>query len=311
MGNNDEDRVPIIEARLLRTDDLIDLRLEATGCTLEPIDGGSELVCGPDSALVLHFPPQHIGEQVWQTMPAPPAPPPTPSQHVAAGPTRIVYQLAEGTRIPFTLDGVLAALPDLPLRVSKLATAAGEALDGAGPEPPADDETAIEAPYHLVVSPGPQGAFSHAVAPVGPPGRAELWRTRLTVRRDDGTLDDADAGRRIVRALWNRDQEQAPADFIPGSDDDQPLKPFDRYAIVAQTHGGIPENADTPSSWRISPCPASAPGSTGGRPGSSGRASLTTATKRSWAVTATCASSTGCSVPRRASRGCRWGHADR
>nr|WP_073185920.1 hypothetical protein [Tessaracoccus bendigoensis] len=246
MGNNDEDRVPIIEARLLRTDDLIDLRLEATGCTLEPIDGGSELVCGPDSALVLHFPPQHIGEQVWQTMPAPPAPPPTPSQHVAAGPTRIVYQLAEGTRIPFTLDGVLAALPDLPLRVSKLATAAGEALDGAGPEPPADDETAIEAPYHLVVSPGPQGAFSHAVAPVGPPGRAELWRTRLTVRRDDGTLDDADAGRRIVRALWNRDQDQAPADFIPGSDDDQPLKPFDRYAIVAQTHGGIPENADTP-----------------------------------------------------------------
>ena len=245
MGEREEDprdERPPVDVRLLRPRDLIDLRLEAPGCTIEPTDGGAELVAGPEASLVVHFPPQHLGEEVWQAgAPPPPVAPPTrPSGHVAAGPTRLVYAVAEGTRITYTLEGVLAALVDLPLRVSPNATAAGEPpVEERGPELPADLETAIEAPYRLIVSPSVRGAFRHSSQPVGPPDRAELWRTRLTVRTDTG-FDDEDADQRIVRALWNRDSDLPPQGF------DQSLDKFDRDAIVAQTHGGDPANAETP-----------------------------------------------------------------
>ncbi|MFC9919600.1 hypothetical protein [Agromyces binzhouensis] len=231
-----------LDARLLRPRDLIDLQLIALGCTIGPGDHGTELVAGPDASLLVVFPPQHIGEEVWQAGAPPPPPqvPPRPSRHVAAGPSRLVYALPEGTRIPYDVEGVLAALPSLVLRVSPNATPSGEPpVDGRDAEPPSRLETAIEAPYHLIVSPSARGAFRHAERPVGPPGRAELWRTHLTVRTEEG-LDDEDDGQRIVRGLWTRDHEVAPPNF------EQPLVASDREAIVDQTHGGDATNADTP-----------------------------------------------------------------
>ncbi len=233
-----------VDVRLLRTQDLIDLRLTAYGCTVEPVDGGAdggaELVAGADASLVVQFPTQHLGEEVWQAgaPPPPPAVPPRPSNHLAAGPSRLVYDVPEGTRIAYTLKDVLEAISVLRLRVSPNATPAGEAVD-RGVEPPGELETAIEAPYRLIVSPSERGAFVHSSTPTGPAGRPELWRTRLTVRTDDG-FDDRDEEQRIVRALWTRDHEQPPPAF------DQPLIPFDRTAIVDQTHGGNRENARTP-----------------------------------------------------------------
>lgn len=232
------DEPPRVDARLLRTIDLVDLRLEAPGCMLEPNGGGGELVAGPNASLIVHFPPQHVGEEVWQAGVT--DPPPLPlrhSGHIAAGATRLVYEVPEGSRIGYTLEEVLAALPGLMLRVSKNATAAGESSGGAT-EPPSELETAIEAPYHLIVSPSSRGTFTHPSTPKGPPDRAELWRTHLSARRDDGSIDDA--AQRTVRALWNRDADQAPPAFP------QPLTGYDRDAIVAQTSGGDPGNADTP-----------------------------------------------------------------
>lgn len=237
-----------VEARLLRTRDLIDLRLEAPGCVLKLTDGGAELVAQEDACLVVHFPPQHLGEEVWQVHPTPAPPPPPapqppkpthPSQHRASGPTRLVYDLPAGTRIPWALESVLAALPGLKLRVSPLATAAGVSVKGS-PEPPGDRQTAIEAPYRLIVSPSDLGAFRHSSTPVGPQNRAELWRTHLNVHTDDGFDDEHTTGQRIVRALWTRDND------LPDPGFDQPLLPFDRQAIVDQTHGGNPGNATTP-----------------------------------------------------------------
>jgi hypothetical protein len=245
MGQDDEPRddPSPSDIRILRTVDLIDLRLDAPGCAIEVTDGGAELVAGPDASLVVHFPPQHLGEEVWQTTPLPPAAPSKPtsaSRHVAADPSRLVYEVPEGTRIDYTLEGVLAALADLRLRVSPLATPPGEATaEERDPEPPSDLETSIEAPFRMVVSPSARGAFRHTPAPVGPAGRAELWRTHLSVRTDTG-LDDDDADQRVVRALWTRDDEQPDTAFL------QPLFPYDRRAIVEQTHGGKPANADTP-----------------------------------------------------------------
>jgi hypothetical protein len=235
----DEDRDPV-EARLLRPRDLVDLRLEAPGCAIEPTDGGAVLVAGPDASLIVHFPPQHLGEEVWQAGagPSAPAKPPRPSRHRAAGPTRLVYEVPAGTRIPYTLEGVLGALLGLRLRVSPNATPPGEATgeDAAEPDPL---ETAIEAPYRLIVSPSAHGAFRHASTPVGPADAVELWRTHLTVRAGDG-FDDDDADQRIVRALWSRDRD------LPAPGFEQALTGPDRNAIVDQTHGGDPGNAETP-----------------------------------------------------------------
>ena len=246
MGEADGEReAQPIDIRLLRTRDLIDLRLDAPGCTLEPTAGGAELVAGPAASLVIHFPPQHVGEQVWQAGAGPGLPPkPTgPSGHVAAGLSRLVFAVPEGKRIPYTLAGVLGAIQDFKLMVAPGATEVGES-NGSPIEPPRDLETAIEAPFRLIVSPSARGAFRHATSPKGPVERPELWRTHLTVRTDDGTLDDDDSDRRIVRALWNRDREYPPPDFelhFP-----QALEAYDRTAIVDQTHGGNPENEKTP-----------------------------------------------------------------
>lgn len=240
MGEPD-DGPQRVDARLLRAHDLVDLRLEAPGCTIEPSDTGAALVAGPDAVLIVHFPPQHLGEEVWQAGAPPPWPlPPTrPSQHRASGPTRLVYELAEGTRIPYTLAGVLEALPGLTLRVSPLATPWGEAApEDRDPEPPSERETAIEAPYRLVVSPSVDEAFVHDATPTGPPDRPELWRTHLTVRPVEG--ERAGAGKTIVRGLWNRDRDHPDPPFP------QAPTPADRTAIVDQTHGGNPANARTP-----------------------------------------------------------------
>lgn len=224
------ERLPTIETRLLRTDDLIDVRLEARGCTLEPTDDGAVLLAGPDAALIVHFPPQHLGERAWQVQPPET---PTITEHIAAGPTHITYELGEGTRIPFTLEAILAALPELRLRVAPTATPLGQTITQE-PKPPADDETAIEAPYHLVVSPADDTRFGHSAVPLGPPARFELWRTHLARNPAAGPAP------LTVRAIWNRDNDEQPPGFT------QSLDSTNRDNIVKQTHGGDPANADTP-----------------------------------------------------------------
>ena len=105
-----------VDARLLRTRDLIDLRLDAPGCTIEPTDGGAELVAGPDASLVVHFPPQHLGRGgLAGRCPATPTGE-RPDDRPATWPRarrRLVYELPEGTRITYTLEKVLEALADL------------------------------------------------------------------------------------------------------------------------------------------------------------------------------------------------------
>jgi hypothetical protein len=79
--------------------------------------------------------------------------------------------------------------------------------------PPQQFETAIEAPYRLVISPSDRGGWTHAPEPVaaeGAPHRIELWHTRLGVRVEDDELVSVDERRstqRVVRALWARDRE--------------------------------------------------------------------------------------------------------
>jgi hypothetical protein len=87
----------------------------------------------------------------------------------------------------------------------------------AQPRRPLPDETAIEAPWRLILSPSVLEGFAHASTPqaaVDDPDHIELWHSRLGVRSidpDDNTvtIDERDDAQRIVRAIWDRDQDGA------------------------------------------------------------------------------------------------------
>ena len=81
------------------------------------------------------------------------------------------------------------------------------------------DETAVEAPFRLQVSPTSEGHWVHAADPVpaaDAPGHVELWHTRLDTGErtaDDllrpGTAEDATT--RVIRAVWARDRDDLSA----------------------------------------------------------------------------------------------------
>ena len=79
--------------------------------------------------------------------------------------------------------------------------------------PPRQFETAIEAPYRLIISPSDRGGWTHSPEPVaaeGAPHRIELWHTRLGVRVAEDNqvaVDERRSPQRVVRALWARDRE--------------------------------------------------------------------------------------------------------
>ncbi|WP_203335737.1 hypothetical protein [Nocardioides limicola] len=80
--------------------------------------------------------------------------------------------------------------------------------------PPTLEETSIEAPYRLIVSPGAGARWAHAATPAAAddaPEHVELWHTRLAgpPADDDEPPDERDDKNRIIRALWARDRDWA------------------------------------------------------------------------------------------------------
>lgn len=143
-----------VDVRLLRPVDLLDARLTAPGCVLERAeDGAAVLVAHGDRAsLVLHLPPQHLGERAWPAGGTAGA----LSAHRAAAPSRVVFALPDGARVPFTLSDVLAVLPTLALRVPPHATPAGT---GARPRPGWLDDVLVPGWHRLA-----EGADDPALA---------------------------------------------------------------------------------------------------------------------------------------------------
>ena len=105
----------------------------------------------------------------------------------------------------------------------------------SAPRAPRTDETAIEAPYRLLLSPSSAAGFAHATLPVeASGGRVELWHSRLGVRTADGGVDELSAAQRIVRAVWNRDRDlgENAHDTVPFR---MSLDSRDRTVLVTQT----------------------------------------------------------------------------
>jgi hypothetical protein len=101
-------------------------------------------------------------------------------------PSRLVFKVPPNARIPFTIAGLLD-WSQLELKVNSIAA--------IGPEPTADqianapqiaepspNETAIELPYRLIISPTAEVAWLHRPAPFTFAGQTELWHTRLALK---------------------------------------------------------------------------------------------------------------------------------
>jgi hypothetical protein len=121
---------------------------------------------------------------------------------------------------------------------------AGTLLQVLRPREPEAGETAIEAPYRLLISPHAGAAWAHATGLVrGASGRVELWHTRLAVRAADGSADENDEDDRTVRAVWSPDYrlDNPPAHYgaaQTATDDNpfrMPLDARDRHEIVPLT----------------------------------------------------------------------------
>ena len=130
------------------------------------------------------------------------------------------------------------------------------------PRRPSPEETAIEAPWRLSLSPSRLNGWTHAILPVAAsadPNRIELWHSRLGVRRvdpDDGSvrIDERSDPQKIVRAIWTRELEAAAGD--PYSGDNVPflssLSGRDRMSLVRQSarHSTRPRLEPQPVSAR-------------------------------------------------------------
>jgi hypothetical protein len=125
----------------------------------------------------------------------------TPVQRRAAGPSRLAFQLAASQTL---VDYSVASLLDW---VNFQQSVVDVAQDLPKPiREPQPFETAIEAPWRLLLSPNQTGAWAHSASPVTFNGNTELWHTRLAVRRATGDQFVADETLpRTVRAVWSPD----------------------------------------------------------------------------------------------------------
>jgi hypothetical protein len=85
---------------------------------------------------------------------------------------------------------------------------------------PKDNETALEIPYRLILSPNKYAAWIHAVEPAERNGNTELWHTRLAVRPSPNSgelgLEHLYQRLKTLRAIW--------AEGFSPAVDDIPLK---------------------------------------------------------------------------------------
>jgi hypothetical protein len=139
---------------VLRPADLLALRLELRNLTVAPGQPPRLKKAGDGAAtLIVHFPPQSISEETFFERPPPgtanqPPPRPTPGKPEPggvedptgppvrariAGESRLAFDVPDGFDVPYTLEGVLAAMESLPLTVAANARPPGPSAPRLNP----------------------------------------------------------------------------------------------------------------------------------------------------------------------------------
>ena len=159
-----------------------------------------------------------------------------------ADPSRLVFRVPNDLRIPYTTAGLLD-WSQLTLSVNPIAA--------IGPKPtpeqiaaapairqPAPNETAIELPWRLVISPSDAVAWEHRAAPFFHAGQCELWHTRMFARVAGGISEPTQGAPISLRVIWTEGFNAADPLAPPERDDELgrvAMSPRDRSQIVALT----------------------------------------------------------------------------
>ncbi|WP_437912526.1 hypothetical protein WME73_36240 [Sorangium sp. So ce302] len=215
----------------VRPEDLISLQISFENIALDTTHRTPALRRADahrDAYLVLELPAQAIAEEAFyfdKLEPTTPGSSPTwPSARtILSNPTRLVFRVpAEIAEIHYSLEGILAVLPSCPLVVARSARSDLQPTDVVRPTKPGSLETAIEAPYRLVLSPDQCAAWEHAAIPVTHGERTEPWHTRLDFRppQEGGKaalLDMPCVPTAVpsVRVIWSRDCPEGSVDMRP------------------------------------------------------------------------------------------------
>jgi hypothetical protein len=214
---------------LLRPDDLINLTFEFLNLRLrngktrnlikfltghKPYPPVLERVDAKQPAfVVVHFPPQHISEKAFfedaseSTADLPLA----PVQARFSGASRLAFVLPPNVERIDTSPEVLLDWSSLIPSIVPTALARGDSTTEAI-RPPQVQETAIELPARLLLSPNPYSGWKHSKTPISrrDNGRkitwTELWHTQLSVRLPgQDLLSDSNDYFRTVRAIYSLD----------------------------------------------------------------------------------------------------------
>jgi hypothetical protein len=283
---------------ILRTDDLLVLSVDAINLKLDASRKDKPRLVVDDKTqpalLVFHFPAQHLSEQAFfQVDPNPPPPfnpPPDPPPQAQDDPLKLPgqvdWRLAGESRLVFRLpsgmDGLdysVEALLDW-TTLEPVLGAIAAVPDGSTPSTapaiaePGPQETALELPYRLALSPtalagGDWAGWVHARSPVVRTGRTELWHTRLARahRAKAGApptfTEVAQHSPLPVRAVWSPDFVTGQP-LPPHSGDNVPFRPAmtprDRDQIVILTSGfsGYLQKLQSGAEITYAPTPARA-----------------------------------------------------
>ncbi|MBV9791420.1 MAG: hypothetical protein JOZ51_24705 [Chloroflexi bacterium] len=186
---------------LLRPDDLLHLDLEFVNLKVQIGAGGAaQLVretANQPALVIVHLPPQSLAEETFDE---PGGTVRLPARARLAKASRLAFKLPDAlSALPYTIDGLLDWSKLEPLVAP---TALPQDTNAPVPPPPivepSPQQTAIEMPYRMILSPDRTAGWQHARRTISHAGYAELWHTRL--ESQPGVLNDP-----TLRAVWSPD----------------------------------------------------------------------------------------------------------
>jgi len=218
---------------VMRADDHLVAGVRWTGFTKTGVDatGIPVLTASAQARMVVLLPPQHVGEESSPKDSAPPLQLAAGAtggtvpgwRGVLSGGSRVVFAVAPGTRVSLTAEGILAAIANSPL-----VTAAGA---------PGAEETAIELPWRLLVTPRGRSATGtvhcrHPAAPVVSEQVSGMWRTSLVDASSPIETAEPDAAL-TLRVADEATAATADPTFAPNNA--LPLPRADRIRVFTET----------------------------------------------------------------------------
>ena len=247
LGRDAVEALPSLQ-RVWRPEDLMLAYLQYLNLELDSAKSPPVLVAKDAtraSYLVVNFQGQHVLEQALpsssvsggQTSQT------GPPGGLLSGPTRLVFQFqGKGFRVPFTFDALFSWLSDY-FTPSLSPFADQPPAEGPYPSPPpsapAGEQTAIEAPWQLIVTPDSSGGWEHSLTPVTHGGWTELWHTRLgvvTTKKGKKAVVEPPSATPNLRAIWTPGY---------GIDLPPPADPFTPTALTAQDRFDLVYNMTT------------------------------------------------------------------